>query len=53
MLHRKFLASKFGLKIDTHSSRDNALHGSGMAAEKREEKYILPVNGISASIKHN
>lgn len=53
MLHRKFLASRFGLKIDTHSSTDNALHGSGRAVEKREEKYILPVNGISTSIKHH
>ena len=31
----EFLTTKFGLWIDTRSSTNNALHGSGMTVEKR------------------
>ena len=31
----EFLTTKFGLWIDTRSSTNNALHGSGMTEEKR------------------
>ena len=31
---KEFLATKFGLWIDTQSSTDNTLHGSGRAVEK-------------------
>ena len=33
-LWEEFLATKFGLWIDTRSSTDNTLHGSGRAVEK-------------------
>ena len=32
--HEEFLTTKFGLWIDTRSSTDNTLHGSGRAVEK-------------------
>ena len=34
MWHEEFLTTKFGLWIDTRSSTDNTLHGSGRAVEK-------------------
>ena len=34
MTSEDFLATKFGLWIDAHSSTNNALHGSGMIVEK-------------------
>ena len=45
----EFLTTKFALWIDTRSSTDNTLHGSGRAAEKsgiyyfRLKKYLRPV----------
>ena len=35
MTWEEFLTTKFGLWIDTRSSTNNALHGSGMTVEKR------------------
>ena len=32
----EFLTTKFGLWIDTRSSTDNTLHGSGMPVEKSD-----------------
>ena len=34
MTWEEFLTTKFGLWIDTRSSTDNALHGSGRTVEK-------------------
>ena len=34
MTWEEFLTTKFGLWIDTRSSTDNTLHGSGRAVEK-------------------
>ena len=34
MWHEEFLTTKFGLWIDTRSSTDNTLHGSGRVVEK-------------------
>ena len=34
MTWEKFLTTKFGLWIDTRSTTDNTLHGSGRAVEK-------------------
>ena len=36
MTWEEFLTTKFGLWIDTRSSTDNTLHGSGMAVEKSD-----------------
>ena len=46
----EFLTTKFGLWIDTRSSTDNALHGSGRAVEKsgillQIEKALEAING--------
>ena len=34
MIWEEFLTTKFGLWIDTRSTTDNTLHGSGRAVEK-------------------
>ena len=44
----EFLTTKFGLWIDTRSSTNNVLHGSGMTVEKsgillQTEKHLKPV----------
>ena len=47
-LWEEFLTTKFGLWIDTRSSTDNTLHGSGRAVEKvayyfKLKKLLKPV----------
>ena len=50
MTWEEFLTTKFGLRIDTRSSTDNTLHGSGRAVEKsgillQTEKVVETNNG--------
>ena len=46
MTWEEFLTTKFGLWIDTRSSTDNTLHGSGRAVEKSVVLFQIEIDPL-------